>query len=69
MNQATEPAEVHDGLAMYRRGDGPPLLMLLAALASRPVAHAHLGNLLARGRGSLATHKKRFAQVLTGFLR
>ena len=27
MNQATEPAEVHDGLATYRRGDGPPLLM------------------------------------------
>jgi pimeloyl-ACP methyl ester carboxylesterase len=27
VNQATEPAEVHDGLAIYRRGDGPPLLM------------------------------------------
>ncbi len=27
MNQATEPAEVHAGLAVYRRGDGPPLLL------------------------------------------
>ena len=27
MNQAMEPAEVHNGLAIYRRGDGPPLLM------------------------------------------
>ena len=27
VNQATEPAQVHNGLAIYRRGDGPPLLM------------------------------------------
>ena len=27
MNQVAQPAEVHNGLAIYRRGDGPPLLM------------------------------------------